>query len=150
MNILTIDLEEWFHILNNPSTDNESSWDNFEFRLRENLDRVLNLLNDSDNIATFFCLGWVARKYPDIVKEISSLGHEIGSHSNAHQLIDRHDRNFFRNDLYNPIKKFSAVLNLILKFNSKIKILVNLQIIRITQIIQIPINIRFITAFMDG
>ena len=104
MNILTIDLEEWFHILNNPTTDNESSWDNFEFRLRENLDRVLNLLNDSDNIATFFCLGWVARKYPDIVKEISSLGHEIGSHSNAHQLIDRHDRNFFRNDLEISIK----------------------------------------------
>ena len=104
MNILTVDLEEWFHILNNPSTDSESSWDNFEFRLRENLDRILNLFNDSDNIATFFCLGWVARKYPDIVKEISSLGHEIGSHSNAHQLIGRYDRNFFRNDLEISIK----------------------------------------------
>ena len=101
MNILTIDLEEWFHILDHPSTDNESSWDNFEFRLRKNLDRVLDLLNDSDNIATFFCLGWVARKYPDIIKEVSSLGHEIGSHSNAHQLIDRHDRNFFRNAFVN-------------------------------------------------
>ena len=104
MNILTVDLEEWFHILNNPSTDNESSWDNFENRLRENVDRILDLLNDSDNIATFFCLGWVARKYPDIVKEISSLGHEIGSHSNSHQLIYRHDRNFFRNDLEISIK----------------------------------------------
>ena len=109
MNVLTFDLEEWFHLLNNPSTDNESSWGNFEYRLRENLDRILVMLNDSDNIATFFCLGWVARKYPDIVKEISSLGHEIGSHSNAHQLIDRHDRNFFSNDLEISIKSLEDI-----------------------------------------
>jgi len=99
MNILTFDLEEWFHILNNPSTDNESSWGSFEYRLRENIDRILLLLDESNNIATFFCLGWVARKYPEIIKEIHSLGHEIGSHSNQHQLIYRHDRNFFKKDL---------------------------------------------------
>lgn len=99
MNILTFDLEEWFHILNNPSTDSESSWGSFEYRLRENLDRILLLLDESNNIATFFCLGWVARKYPEIIKEIHSLGHEIGSHSNEHQLIYRHDRNFFKKDL---------------------------------------------------
>jgi len=104
MNIITIDLEDWFHLLNHPSTDNEESWGNFESRLRQNLDRVLTLLDNSDNIATFFCLGWVARKYPEIVKEISSLGHEIGSHSNSHQLISSHDRNFFRNDLEISIK----------------------------------------------
>jgi len=104
MNVLTFDLEEWFHLLDNPSTDNESSWGNFEYRLRDNLDRILKLLDESENIATFFCLGWVARKYPSIVKEISSLGHEIGSHSDAHQLIYRYDRNFFSNDLEISIK----------------------------------------------
>ena len=109
MNVLTFDLEEWFHLLNNPSTDNESSWGNFEYRLRENLDRILAMLNDSDNIATFFCLGWVARKYPSIVKEISSLGHEIGSHSNAHQLIHRYDRDFFSNDLEISIKSLEDI-----------------------------------------
>ena len=109
MNVLTFDLEEWFHLLNNPSTDNESSWGNFEYRLRENLDRILVMLNDSNNIATFFCLGWVARKYPSIVKEISSLGHEIGSHSNAHQLIHRYDRDFFSNDLEISIKSLEDI-----------------------------------------
>ena len=109
MNVLTFDLEEWFHLLNNPSTDNESSWGNFEYRLRENLDRILAMLDDSDNIATFFCLGWVARKYPSIVKEISSLGHEIGSHSNAHQLIHRYDRDFFSNDLEISIKSLEDI-----------------------------------------
>jgi polysaccharide deacetylase family protein (PEP-CTERM system associated) len=109
MNVLTFDLEEWFHLLNNPSTDNESSWGNFEYRLRENLDRILAMLNDSDNIATFFCLGWVARKYPHIIKEIDSLGHEIGSHSNAHQLIHRYDRDFFSNDLEISIKSLEDI-----------------------------------------
>ena len=109
MNIITIDLEDWFHLLNHPSTDNEESWDNFESRLRQNLDRVLALLDNSNNIATFFCLGWVARKYPEIVKEISSLGHEIGSHSNSHQLITSHDRYFFRNDLEISIKSLEGI-----------------------------------------
>lgn len=104
MNILTFDVEEWFHILNNPSTDNESSWQKFEYRLRENIDRILYLLDDSNNIATFFCLGWVARKYPEIIKQIHSLGHEIGTHSNQHQLIYRFDRNFFKKDLEISIK----------------------------------------------
>jgi peptidoglycan-N-acetylglucosamine deacetylase len=99
MNILTFDIEEWFHILNNPSTKKESSWSNFEYRLRLNMDKILQLLDDSNNLATFFCLGWVARKYPNIIKEIDSLGHEIGSHSNEHQLIYQHDRNFFKKDL---------------------------------------------------
>ena len=81
MNILTFDLEEWFHVLNNPPTDNESSWENYEYRLQKNIDRILFLLDESNNIATFFCLGWVARKYPAIIKQIHSLGHEIGSHS---------------------------------------------------------------------
>ena len=109
MNILTFDIEEWFHILNHPSTDNESSWGDFEYRLKENLDRILTLLNDSDTKATFFCLGWVARKYPDIIKLISSSGHEIGSHSNSHQLIYRHDRSFFRNDLEISIKSLEDI-----------------------------------------
>ena len=110
MNILTFDIEEWFHILNNPSTDNEISWGGFEYRLRQNLDRILFLLEESNNIATFFCLGWVARKYPDIIKEIQAAGHEIGTHSNAHQLIYRYDRKFFKNDLEISIKSLEDII----------------------------------------
>jgi polysaccharide deacetylase family protein (PEP-CTERM system associated) len=110
MNILTFDIEEWFHILNNPSTDNESSWGSFEYRLRLNIDRILYLLDKSNNIATFFCLGWVARKYPNIIKEILQAGHEIGTHSNAHQLIYRYDRSFFKNDLETSIKSLEDII----------------------------------------
>jgi polysaccharide deacetylase family protein (PEP-CTERM system associated) len=109
MNILTFDIEEWFHILNNPSTDEESSWGSFEYRLRSNFDRILTLLDNSDNIATFFCLGWVARKYPSIIKEIHLAGHEIGTHSNAHQLVHRYDREFFKSDLEVSIKSLEDI-----------------------------------------
>jgi polysaccharide deacetylase family protein (PEP-CTERM system associated) len=110
MNILTFDIEEWFHILNNPSTDNESSWGSFEYRLKKNIDRILVLLDKSNNIATFFCLGWVARKYPDIIRDIEAAGHEIGTHSNAHQLIYRYDKNFFKNDLETSIKSLEDII----------------------------------------
>ena len=110
MNILTFDIEEWFHILNNPSTDNESSWGTFEYRLESNLERILSLLDNSNNLATFFCLGWVARKYPSIIERIALEGHEIGSHSNAHQLIYRHDRKFFKNDLEISIKSLEDII----------------------------------------
>ena len=110
MNILTFDIEEWFHILNNPSTDNESSWGAFEYRLKSNLERILTLLNDSNNVATFFCLGWVARKYPEIINTIALQGHEIGSHSNEHQLIYRHNRKFFKSDLEVSIKTLEDII----------------------------------------
>jgi len=110
MNILTIDLEDWFHLLDNPTTDNVANWDKFESRIRLNLERVLTLLDITDNTATFFCLGWVAKKYPDIIQQVSSLGHEIGSHSNSHQLIYRKDRNFFKNDLEISIKSLEDLI----------------------------------------
>ncbi len=69
-------------------------------RIKEEQVLITIFLNSiNNNIATFFCLGWVARKYPEIIQLISSAGHEIGSHSNSHQLIYRHDRSFFKNDL---------------------------------------------------
>ena len=115
MNILTFDIEEWFHILNNPSTDNESSWGSYEYRLNSNLERILSLLSNSNNVATFFCLGWVARKYPEIIERIALEGHEIGTHSNAHQLIYRHDRNFFKNDLETSIKTLEDIIGVKVK-----------------------------------
>jgi hypothetical protein len=69
MNILTFDIEEWFHILDNESTKTEKQWGNFESRLEYNIDKIFKLLDDNKQDATFFCLGWVARKHPDIIKK---------------------------------------------------------------------------------
>lgn len=63
MNILTFDVEEWFHILDNDSTKSEKEWANYEYRLDGNMDKIFSLLEKHQQKATFFCLGWVAREF---------------------------------------------------------------------------------------
>jgi len=87
MNILTFDIEEWFHILDTDVTRTEAHWQKFECRIHANVDRLLELLERTGTKATFFCLGWVAKKYPEIIRKIDGQGHEIASHSMMHQLV---------------------------------------------------------------
>ena len=86
MKILTFDIEEWFHILDHESTKDESSWNKYENRIEKNIERIFQLLANNKQSATFFCLGWVAKKFPKVIKKIDNLGYEIGSHSNLHTL----------------------------------------------------------------
>lgn len=86
MKILTFDIEEWFHVFENHNNTVHTKWDTFEKRLPQTIDLLLNLLKENDVKATFFCMGWVVRKYPEIIKKINSLEFEIGSHSDLHKL----------------------------------------------------------------
>ena len=86
MNVLTFDVEEWFHLLDNDSTRTEQQWNDYEVRIYENMERIFRILEETDTKATFFIIGWVARKYPDIVRRIAEK-YEIGSHTMSHQLI---------------------------------------------------------------
>lgn len=86
MNILTFDIEEWFHIDFRRRPQIEKHWEQFESRIHLNMDRIFRFLDNTDYKATFFCVGWLARKYPDVIKRIDSYGHEIGSHSDLHLL----------------------------------------------------------------
>ena len=104
MNILTFDIEEWFHILDNDSTKSEKEWSNFEYRLDSNMDRIFEMLDRKDQKATFFVLGWVAREFPHIVKRIHELGFEIATHSDRHQLAYNQTRKEFAADLDCSIK----------------------------------------------
>jgi len=99
MKILTFDIEDWFHILGHRETRSVDSWQNFESRLREGVDRILQMLSDTSQPATFFCLGWVAEKHPNVIRDIDSAGFEIASHSFAHQLAFEQTRDEFREDL---------------------------------------------------
>lgn len=87
MNILTFDIEDWFHILDNPETKGTSEWSKFESRLEQNLDIIFSILRDTNQKATFFIVGWMADKHPNQIKRIIDLGFEIGSHSHFHQLV---------------------------------------------------------------
>ena len=99
MNILTFDIEEWFHILDNESIKSEKEWSNYEYRLDANMDRIFELLERENQKATFFCLGWIARKFPHIIKRIDELGYEIASHSDKHQLAYEQSKEDFGKDL---------------------------------------------------
>lgn len=103
MNILTIDIEDWFHILDNDSTRSIDSWANYEERIHRNADRLLGLLEAKKQKATFFCLGWIAHKYPAVIRRIHEAGHEIGSHSFAHQLAYEQTPEDYRNDFISAI-----------------------------------------------
>ena len=71
MFILTVDIEEWFHILDNESTKTTLEWKNYECRIHENMERIFEILELTNSKATFVCLGWIAETYPEIIKLIS-------------------------------------------------------------------------------
>lgn len=109
MNILTFDIEEWFHILDNKSTETEKEWINFESRIHSNMERIFNQLERNQVKATFFCVGWIAEKYPEVVQEIIQRGHEIGSHTRMHQLVFLQDPKSFKTDVEHSIKTLQDI-----------------------------------------
>lgn len=103
MNILTFDIEEWFHLLDNESTKTENQWNSFESRIHRNMDIIYQLLDETNTSATFFCVGWIAKKYPEVIKKIDALGYEIGSHTNMHQLVYTQNKKIFKEDVKTSI-----------------------------------------------
>ena len=77
MNILTFDIEDWFHILDLENSTNIKEWNLNEKRVHLGINKILNLLEKNNQKASFFILGWVAVKYPNIIKNIAMRGHEI-------------------------------------------------------------------------
>jgi polysaccharide deacetylase family protein (PEP-CTERM system associated) len=104
MKVLTIDLEDWFHILDFDETESITSWNLFGSRLELGLDYILSALSSNGYKATFFILGWIAEKYPAIVKQIISAGYEIGCHSYSHLLIYKHSPAKVKSDLEYSVK----------------------------------------------
>ena len=87
--ILSIDVEDWFHILDLDSTPDLARWDELPSRVERNFTRLLDLLDDKRVSATCFFLGWVADRFPHLVREASRRGHEIASHGYSHTLVYR-------------------------------------------------------------
>jgi polysaccharide deacetylase family protein (PEP-CTERM system associated) len=95
MNILTFDIEDWY---NCDFINDDFNWDKYEVRIYEGVDRILQELETRNLKASFFCLGWIAEKHPDVIRRIYKQGHHIGCHSYQHELSFRLDRNGFRQD----------------------------------------------------
>lgn len=103
MNVLTFDVEEWFHLLDFDATRGVEQWDQYEVRIYENVERILSLLEETNTKATFFVIGWVAKNYPDIVQRIAEK-YEIGSHTMTHQLVWQQSPQEFRKDVEASVK----------------------------------------------
>ena len=98
MNILSFDIEEWAieKIYRGGHQDKYAEFDRI-------LDIILDSLAHNNTKATFFCLGIIARDFPQVIKKISSNGHEIGSHSNAHKWVNKMTPEEFRHDTQTAI-----------------------------------------------
>ena len=94
LNALTIDVEEWFHICGVPSLG-RAAWDQLPSRVERTTRMVLDLCDRTNTRATFFVLGWVAERWPQLVADIAAAGHQVGSHGFVHdRAYDLGERRF--------------------------------------------------------
>lgn len=98
MNLLTFDIEDWFHI-NDSDWVPVSKWSQLDARVTKNTQILLELLKKHNVQATFFVMGWIAEIYPDLVRQIAADGHEIGYHSYYHMRPMHQSAIIFENDL---------------------------------------------------
>lgn len=99
LNALTVDVEDYYHVSAFERRIDRADWDQYESRVTDNTRRILDLLDRRETKATFFVLGWIAQRQPELVREIHRRGHEIGSHSYWHRLIYELSPEEFRRDL---------------------------------------------------
>lgn len=99
VNALTIDVEDYFHVSAFAPYIQRSSWEDQPHRIEANIDRILGLLDEADVAATFFTLGWVADRYPQMVRRIVEQGHELASHGYGHERATNHERESFFADI---------------------------------------------------
>ena len=85
VNALTIDVEDYFHVSAFSAHIPRDTWDTLPCRVEANMDRILALLAEHNVRATFFTLGWIAERYPQMVRLILAQGHELASHGYAHE-----------------------------------------------------------------
>jgi len=99
INALTVDVEDWFQVSNFEGLVDRADWDRMESRVEGNTRRVLELFARHEVHGTFFVLGWIAERFPGLVREIRAAGHEIASHGHGHELVYRIGREKFADDL---------------------------------------------------
>lgn len=109
LNAFTVDVEDYFQVSAFADQIPLSSWDSMESRVENNTHRILDLLDRHQVRGTFFILGWTAQRYPDLVREISQRGHEIGTHSYWHRLVYDQTPEEFRSDLRQSIDCLESI-----------------------------------------
>ncbi len=98
-NAMTVDVEDYFQVSAFERYINRSDWERQECRVERNVDRILGLFSDHDVKATFFTLGWVAERYPALIRRMVDQGHEVASHGMSHVRVTQQNRDEFKQDV---------------------------------------------------
>jgi polysaccharide deacetylase family protein (PEP-CTERM system associated) len=99
LNAFSIDVEDYFHVEAFAAQISPDDWHSFIPRVESNVFLILDILAKYQAQATFFILGWVAERFPQLVRQIANAGHEIGCHGQSHQHIHRQTPDQFRQDV---------------------------------------------------
>jgi polysaccharide deacetylase family protein (PEP-CTERM system associated) len=108
LNALTVDVEEWFHVCGVPHLD-RATWDALPTRVELTTRRLLDLCDRTNSRATFFVLGWIADRFPQLVADITSAGHQVGSHGHVHARAYELGEDGFRVDLRASLEAIAAI-----------------------------------------
>jgi polysaccharide deacetylase family protein (PEP-CTERM system associated) len=114
-NILTVDLEDWFHICGVEGLLPEASWSQLESRVEKNTKTILDILEKKGVTATFFVLGFIAERHADLITAIVKGGHEIATHGYAHRRVYTMTPDDFRQDLKKAVRIISKITGLPVK-----------------------------------
>jgi polysaccharide deacetylase family protein (PEP-CTERM system associated) len=106
LNGLSVDVEDWFQVGAFEDVIERDDWDDIQTRVADNIARILDMFAEADVKATFFTLGWVAKRHPAMIRRIADAGHEIASHGYDHARVFTFDRAGFAED----ISKARAIL----------------------------------------
>jgi polysaccharide deacetylase family protein (PEP-CTERM system associated) len=98
-NAMSIDVEDYFQVSAFAPHIRREDWDTLPCRVERNVDVILGLLDEADASATFFTLGWIAERYPQVVRRIVDNGHELASHGYGHQRASELTPDQFRTDI---------------------------------------------------
>jgi len=99
INAMTVDVEDYFQVSAFDPYVNRSAWDDYAGRVEASTDRILALFDQHNVQGTFFTLGWIAKKYPSLVRRIVESGHELASHGWGHVMVTRLSRDEFAQDI---------------------------------------------------
>lgn len=97
--VLSIDVEEWFHLLEGKGELPMDQWDSVECRIDRNVNVLLEAMAEMSVVGTFFWLGWVAERHPELVCKCRDMGHEVASHGYNHVMPFRMDAQTFGEDI---------------------------------------------------
>lgn len=109
VNALSFDIEDWFHMVGIAAVENPDSWPDFDSIVERHTEWIVQTVTEANVRATFFVVGWIAERYPQLVRRIAEAGHELGTHSYWHRKCYELTPDELREDLKRSIDAIEGI-----------------------------------------